>query len=328
MVLKLRKMKKILIFKTDRLGDLLNISPIVSNLKSHNPSCNITLVCSNYNKSIAEYYSDDLNYVVYNNSLLIFIIKNLSSIILKEYDLILQLDGKSHSYVLSTLIRSTNKACLNFIKNKKILGFNFKINRPNFLINSFFNYSVSSYENYDRADNKNFHYLSLYLSLINKLNIKIKSKSHYLKLKKPSILPEFNEKYLLIHIDKRWEMFSPTVRENLKQKILSLSLNKKICISSNIGNNEIFNFIKKECSTSFNIKFFDQPPLDHIVSLVYFSETCISSHSGLIVHAAAAFKKNIVDLVPLEIYNELDRWVPFNVNYKRYDINNFKDKEF
>ena len=49
-------MKNILIFKTDRLGDLLNISPVLFNLKTNFPDSQITLVCSNYNKSIAKYY--------------------------------------------------------------------------------------------------------------------------------------------------------------------------------------------------------------------------------------------------------------------------------
>ena len=61
MALNLKRMKNILIFKTDRLGDLLNISPVLFNLKTNFPDSQITLVCSNYNKSIAKYYTNDLN---------------------------------------------------------------------------------------------------------------------------------------------------------------------------------------------------------------------------------------------------------------------------
>ena len=67
-------MKKILIFKTDRLGDFLNISPVISNLKLNNPSCEITIVCSSYNKPIVQYYHKDLQYIVYKKSLFPFII--------------------------------------------------------------------------------------------------------------------------------------------------------------------------------------------------------------------------------------------------------------
>ena len=69
-------MKNILIFKTDRLGDLLNISPVIYNLKINFPKCKITLVCSNYNKSIAKYYANDVHILIYNKPLINFLIKN------------------------------------------------------------------------------------------------------------------------------------------------------------------------------------------------------------------------------------------------------------
>ena len=55
--------------------------------------------------------------------------------------------------------------------------------------------------------------------------------------------------------------------------------------------------------------------------MIYFSRACLSSHSGLIVHLAAAFKIKIYDLVHKSIFNELDRWAPYNIKYKRIDIN-------
>ena len=100
-----------------------------------------------------------------------------------------------------------------------------------------------------------------------------------------------NKKYLLFHLDKRWELFPLIVRENLKKKLISLSNNSKIVITSNIGSNNFFNYIKKELINIKNIQFFDEPNLHNVISLVYFSETCVSSHSGLIVHSGAAFKK-------------------------------------
>ena len=174
-----------------------NVKSQISNLKLNNPSCEITIVCSSYNKPIVEYYHDDLNYIVYRNSLISFILKNFYFIFLNKYDLILQLDGKNHSYLLSTIIRSTKKACINYIKYKKFFGLSFKINRPNFFIKSFFNFIEISYENYKHIDNKKFHYLGLYLSLLYKLNIKIKSKNHYLPFNPKSQTIFLNEKYLL-----------------------------------------------------------------------------------------------------------------------------------
>ena len=50
-------MKRILIFKTDRIGDLVNISPVFDNLLKNFPNSEIFLVCSKYNSSVAKYYT-------------------------------------------------------------------------------------------------------------------------------------------------------------------------------------------------------------------------------------------------------------------------------
>ena len=42
-------------FKTDRVGDLINITPVINNLKLNNPDYKIDLICSSYNFQIAKY---------------------------------------------------------------------------------------------------------------------------------------------------------------------------------------------------------------------------------------------------------------------------------
>ena len=321
-------MKNILIFKTDRLGDLLNISTVIYNLKVNFPECKITLICSNYNKSIAKYYQNDLNILVYKKPLIFFLFKHYLNFKNNNIDLILQLDGKNHSYISSIFFKASIKACIKYIKNKKLFNNYISVSRPNFLINKFFDVNEISYENYNLNDNHKYHYLSLYLKLLKKLNIKIYSKDHYLPLNNPVNESSFNESYFLFHIDQRWEMFDQTVQNKLYEKILYLSKKNKIVITSNVGNNKIFNFLKTKLENINNIKIIESPDLFKTLSLIYHSNTCVSSHSGLIVHAAAAFKKNIIDLVSPEINNELDRWIPFNINYKRFDINNFYNFDF
>ena len=98
-------MKKILIFKTDRLGDLLNISPIINNLKLNYPNSSITLICSEYNKSIAKYYHNDVEHIVFEKPLIFFLLKNIKFLFFNNYDFIFQLDGKNHSYLTSILIK-------------------------------------------------------------------------------------------------------------------------------------------------------------------------------------------------------------------------------
>ena len=321
-------MKNILIFKTDRLGDLLNISPVIYNLKINFPKCKITLVCSNYNKSIAKYYANDVHILIYNKPLINFLIKNYLNLNKNNFDLILQLDGKNHSYISSIFLKASIKACVKYIKNKQFFNKLISINRPNFLINKFFDINEISRENYNLKDNNKYHYLHLYLNLLKKLNINVYSKDHYLPFNDPINQSTFDESYFLFHVDERWEMFESIIQYKLKEKILFLSKNNKIVVTSNVGSNKIFNFLKIELQNTINIQFIESPDLHKTLSLIYHSNTCVSSHSGLIVHAGAAFKKNIVDLVSPSINNELDRWIPFNINYKRFDINNFYNFDF
>jgi len=250
-----------------------------------------------------------------------------TKIVLKKF-IKLQLDGKNHSYLISTFVRSKNKFCVKYIKNKKIFGNFFKIKRPNFFLNLFFNYNVVSYEDYNHLDNKKFHYLNLYLKLLEKINIKIFSKNHNLPFKNPSNITKFNKNYILLHLDTRWNEFPNEVISSLIKKINYISRDNNLVISSNVGSNDIFENIKHEFSNYDNIEMIEGPNLNNTLNLIYFSSTCISSHSGLIVHSAAAFNKKIIDIVSPKIFNELDRWIPFNINYKRFDINNFINFDF
>ena len=321
-------MKNILIFKTDKLGDFINISSIIINIKKKFPNCQITLICSNYNYPIAKHYSNNIKLLVLKKPFLFFLIKNFNRVFFKKYDLLLQLDGKSNSYLTSIFIRSKIKACIKFIKNKKILGKNILINRPNFFYNFFFNLFEISYEDYNLKNNSEFHYLTLYFKLLKKLNIPIVDNKHYLSFNPSHNISKFDKGYYFFQIDQRWEQFNSDIINNLIKKIIYLSKDNKIVIASNVGSNKVFFKLEADLSNNRSIELIKSPNINETLSLIYYSQTCVSSHSGLIVHSAAALKKNIIDLVHPNIFNELDRWIPFEINYKRFDINNFINSEF
>ena len=48
---------KILTFRTDRIGDLINTSSFLKSLKDYYPNSEIHLVCSKYNSQIAKNYN-------------------------------------------------------------------------------------------------------------------------------------------------------------------------------------------------------------------------------------------------------------------------------
>ena len=313
-------MKKILVFKSDRIGDLINISSVIYNLKKNFPSSEITMVCSTYNSSIAKYYPDLQNIIIFDKSFFKFSLKHFKKLYLTKYDLLLQLDGKKSSYFCSTIVNSNIKAGLVFFKNKMILNNLSIVKRPNFLISKFFTYLEPCIEDYQISNNKNYHYLNLYLNILKRINLKIYSKNHYLPYNETN-----NQKfknYLHIHIDEKWKKFDNIFYVNFVDKINNLSNTNKIIITSNFNGNKFYFNIMDKFKSNDNFLFKDKVSIEDLLNIIFYSQTVLSSHSGFIVHAAAAFQKNIIDLVPENINNELDRWVPHNISYERFNNEN------
>lgn len=313
-------MKKILVFKSDRIGDLINISSVICNLKKNFPSSEITIVCSKYNSRIAKYYPDLQNIIIFNKSFFKFSLKYFKKLYLTKYDLLLQLDGKKSSYFCSSIINSNIKAGLVFVKNKMILNNLIIVKRPNFLISKFFTYLEPCIEDYQISNNKDYHYLNLYLNMLKRINLTIYSKNHYLPYNETN-----NQKfknYLHIHIDERWEKFNDIFYVNFINKVNNLSNTNKIIITSNFNGNKFYFNIMDKFKSNDNFLFKDKVSIEGLLNIIFYSQTVLSSHSGFIVHAAAAFQKNIIDLVPENINNELDRWVPYNISYKRFNNEN------
>ena len=74
-----------------------------------------------------------------------------------------------------------------------------------------------------------------------------------------------------------------------------------------------------------NIRFNENASLKELINIIYNCHTSLSNHTGLTVHVAAAFKKNIIDIVSPELNLHYDRWIPNKINYKRYNVKNFTD---
>ena len=63
-------MKKILIFKTDRIGDFIYFSPCLKIIKDNLKNCKITLICSKYNYQIAKNYKFIDEYIIISKKLI------------------------------------------------------------------------------------------------------------------------------------------------------------------------------------------------------------------------------------------------------------------
>ena len=125
---------KVLIFKSDRIGDLLNISSILKNL--NDMGHDIDLVCSSYNSQVAKYYNF-IKKIYIRENLPLFVFKNFK-IIFNKYDIIYQFDGSNWSFYLATILSSKRKYCLRYLKPKSFLNFKYFSSRPNKFLSFFF----------------------------------------------------------------------------------------------------------------------------------------------------------------------------------------------
>ena len=109
------------------------------------------------------------------------------------------------------------------------------------------------------------------------------------------------------------------------KKINELSLNYNLIFTSNYEGNHYFDKLKFKFSDNKNIKFVDKSSINELLNIIYHCNTVISSHTGFVVHAGSAFNKKIIDVINCDIDKELDRWIPFDINYKRVFFNNLSD---
>ena len=114
--------KKILIFRTDRVGDLINTSSFLKSLKFNYQNSEITLVCSKYNSVVANNYEFIDKVLIYDKSYnllkkIIFIIK----FFFLKFDLSIAIDGKNISYLISILTNAKEKYAICFKKKNSCI---------------------------------------------------------------------------------------------------------------------------------------------------------------------------------------------------------------
>ena len=103
----MNKKIKILAFRTDRIGDLINSSSFFKSLNNYYDNAEIDLVCSSYNCEIAKRYDFIKNVYIYNkNQNIVYKIIFFLKMILVRYDICIVIDGKTISKFISLFIRS------------------------------------------------------------------------------------------------------------------------------------------------------------------------------------------------------------------------------
>ena len=339
-----KNMKKILIFKSDKIGDFIYFSPCLKILKENYNNCHITLVCSKYNYNIVKNYSLIDKVIIFKSKyFLINLINNFATLIINKYDHIFQYDGKNSSYWLAFFGRSKIKSTVCFIKKKKILHYEFNVYRPRKIILSFFKNVEFCYEDYSIKS----HYQTLYIKLMENLNLKIYSKKNlfYLDILYKKIFDDLHnniikKNYVLIHFDEKWDSFNSNDRENMLKIVNKISSKNKVVVTLGIKKFNFIDTLRKKYSyyifkedkfvtvneINNNVVLLNYVPVNLLAYLVKNSIKNISSHSGVITHMSPAFDKEFIDIIKKSKNQEYDRWIPLISKYKRINFEEINEK--
>ena len=287
----------ILIFRTDRIGDLIINCPSIITIKKHFKNSHITLITSDKNNNYAQSLNIfDQIYQFPKKSLIkrLMFIRFLAK---KKYDYIFIFDGKERSIIASKFIKSNNKIALT-----SKLKFYYKFTDIHFVLN-----------NEEKKIDDIFHEILNYF----KINSKIENYNFLIEQddnKFSSTVPIKN--YIHIHLDEKW--FSNLYikkytdinpgYEDFVDFLNTISEKKNILITTGIYSFFLISELKKRFfeeksknvyyKKNFNnfIYLFDNTTFKDIESILKNSEILISCH-GAITHAANSFNIFKIDII-------------------------------
>ena len=293
-------MKEILIFRTDRIGDLLLYLPLINCLKRNYPSSIISIVCSEKNYSYARDLKLFNKVYLYPKSFIEKIILFIK--LFSKKDLIMALDGKKRSIYFSIFIRSKLKILFSpslFIKKFFSIFFNHF-----FYID--YNQSIISYQKEALKLLKLTLIEEDYLlkdRIANKLNYKMPVS------KNPILFFNFDEKWIWDNYIKTFENIEPSYEELIY--FIEEVVNKKkytLWISDGLIRNTLFDRLISE-SHKIN-EFVYEKIIDHDIKIYLFRKIgihdlnyLISSSSVILTchgapsHLAACNSKKTIDII-------------------------------
>ena len=308
-------MVNILVFRTDRIGDLLLTCPAILTLKKSFKNCNITLIGSEKNSTYAKslnIFDQVLEFPRQNILKKIKFIKNLNN---KKFDYIFIFDGKQRSILSSFLINGVNKVALTpkvffyyrFFKIKFIIDF--KKNSLNEAFQNIINISKinSKIENYDFLNNKKDNKFSLNIPIKNYIHIHLDEKwlnNLYIK-KYTNINPNFESFVSFL------EIINQKNNVLITTGIISFDLIEKLKKNYFYKKTENI-FFKKNSFNSIYLIF--KPTFNDLESLLRKSKFLITCH-GAITIASNSFNVNKIDIIEK---SQEDFYIKFTSHLKNY----------
>jgi len=315
----------ILIFRTDRIGDLLVTCPTIISIKNYLKSTNLVLITSNKNYEYA--LSLDLFDEVYKFpekgifNKIFFILR----LIKKKFDYIYVFDGKERSIISTFFIRSKFKVAL-MDKNKffyKFMNIKFFLDTEETNLTNIFQQFLS----YTNINTKISNYDFLSSKIDNNFSSEIKIKN-----------------YLHIHLDEKWfnniyiknyTNIGPSYNEFVEFLEIT-SKEKDVLITTGLIDFDLINELKNKFFKKVNKKIFIKQGIDKSIYLIYkptfkdlvsllrHSDILIACH-GSITHAANSFNVKKIDILEKNKIKFYRRFTSYLKNYYPIYRSNFSN---
>ena len=305
----------ILIFRTDRIGDLLVSCPTIITIKNYFKNSNIILITSKKNYDYAKSLNLFNEVYKFPDTNLFSKITFILNLIKKKFNYVFVFDGKERSIITSCFIRSNYKVALtpkiSFLH--KILNIKFFIDNEkgnlnnifqNFLTHCKINTKIS---NYDFLKKRPDNHFSKFIKINNYLHIHLDEKwfsNIYIK-KYTDICPSFSDfSEFLNMISEKNDILITTglIDFDLINDLKSTYFNK---INDKI-------FINNRGSKSIYLVY--KPTFYDLESLLRKSNTLIACH-GAITHAANSFDVRKIDIIEKSKINFYKRFTSYLNNY-------------
>ncbi len=318
--------KNILIFRTDRIGDLLITCPTIKTIKNYISDAKISIITSEKNYEYAKTFDIFDEVYKFPKSNIFNKIKFYTKFIKKKFDYVFIFDGKDRSIILASLLKSKTKVAKT--TNKKQIYY----------------CSIFGIKNEIDIFGKDLNILHKKMLEKSDLDVSIDN-FNYLKFKKNNnfaqIVP-FDE-YIHVHFDEKWFSSSyiktyndinPSY-EQFTNFINLLSKKNNILITTGLLSNNLIERLLLDSKEKLNPKVYKynlsenvfiiyKPTFLDLESLLRKSKVLISCH-GALTHAAASFNIKIIDIVEESSDQLIKRYSLYMNNYYKVYRENFKN---
>ena len=312
-------MNKILVFRTDRIGDFLVSAPIFSSLKRKFKNCKIDIVCSNLNYDYVKSFNFFDKVFLYPDN---FLNKLSFYLSLNNYDHILVLDGKKRSIYTSIFKSSANKILFTPSSSIKSL-FKYFFNNVYFI-----DYNIPKIDLIKSfLSNINCDFNSIDLNFL--LNFENKKFLNYEKLNFEYVILNFDEKWIFKNYIKTYKNIEPTFKE-LVNFLSILSKNNKVVIVNSFFENPLIDELKNDnyLNENKNLIIKDKIDIFEFQFLIKHTNCLITCH-GASSHIASNYDIKVIDIVDnseIKFFSSYNHHFKNKVQIVRDDFNTLSRK--